>query len=145
MLTRRMLIAAAGLAALLPAAQAADNPIFSEILSGVKDKATREYMERHRDDGRWDGKYFHDRQTNGAAKWSAAPKKTAARRTAARSARRSRNPSAIRSATTVGMIAATDEMTEGTIGAMIEGTTEGTIAEMTGASTAAMTEETDRR
>lgn len=64
MLTRRRLVAAAGLAALAPlAASAADNG-FMELLSSIKDRSEREYFERHRDDARWDGKYYYDRKSN---------------------------------------------------------------------------------
>lgn len=64
MLNRRSFLALAGLATFAPfAAQAADNG-FLELLSGVKDRSEREYFERHRDDARWDGKYYRDSKTN---------------------------------------------------------------------------------
>lgn len=42
------------------AAEAGD--IFGGILQGIKDRKEREWYEKNRDEGRWDGKYFWDRE-----------------------------------------------------------------------------------
>ena len=64
MLNRRAFIAAAAAAAIFPAvSQAADDSsIFGGILQGIKDKKEREWFEKNRNDGRWDGKYYYDRE-----------------------------------------------------------------------------------
>ena len=64
MTNRRSLILALTAAALTPtvtfAAEAGD--IFGGILQGIKDRKEREWYEKNRDEGRWDGKYFWDRE-----------------------------------------------------------------------------------
>lgn len=66
MTNRRSFILALTAAALTPtvtfAADAGD--IFGGILQGIKDRKEREWYEKHRDDGRWDGKYYWDREDN---------------------------------------------------------------------------------
>ena len=66
MTNRRSFILALTAAALTPtvtyAAEAGD--IFGNILQGIKDRKEREWYEKHRDEGRWDGKYYYDRKTN---------------------------------------------------------------------------------
>ena len=66
MTNRRSFILALTAAALTPtvtfAADAGD--IFGGILQGIKDRKEREWYEKHRDDGRWDGKYYWDRADN---------------------------------------------------------------------------------
>lgn len=74
--TRRLFIASAlGLAFLGSKAFAEEKSPLGEFLSNVKDKAMKDFMERHDKDGRWDGKYYYDpiakttnaiRATNGA-------------------------------------------------------------------------------
>ena len=64
MTNRRSLILALTAAALTPtvtfAAEAGD--IFGGILQGIRDRKEREWYEKNRDEGRWDGKYFWDRE-----------------------------------------------------------------------------------
>ena len=64
MTNRRSLVLALTAAALTPtvtfAAEAGD--IFGGILQGIKDRKEREWYEKNRDEGRWDGKYFWDRE-----------------------------------------------------------------------------------
>ena len=59
MTNRRSFILALTAAALTPtvtfAADAGD--IFGGILQGIKDRKEREWYEKHRDDGRWDGSF----------------------------------------------------------------------------------------
>ncbi len=66
MTNRRSFILALTAAALTPtvtyAAEAGD--IFGNILQGIKDRKEREWYEKHRDEGRWDGKYYWDREDN---------------------------------------------------------------------------------
>ena len=66
MTNRRSFILALTAAALTPtvtfAADAGD--IFGGILQGIKDRKEREWYEKHRDEGRWDGKYYWDREDN---------------------------------------------------------------------------------
>ena len=45
-------------------AYAADGDFFKELMRGIGDRSEREFFERHRDDGRWDGKYYYDRHNN---------------------------------------------------------------------------------
>lgn len=63
--TRRLFIASAlGLAFLGSKAFAEEKSPLGEFLSNVKDKAMKDFMERHDKDGRWDGKYYYDRENN---------------------------------------------------------------------------------
>lgn len=63
--TRRLFIASAlGLAFLGSKAFAVEKSPLGEFLSNVKDKAMKDFMERHDKDGRWDGKYYYDRENN---------------------------------------------------------------------------------
>lgn len=66
MTNRRSFLLALTAAALTPtvtyAAEAGD--IFGNILQGIKDRKEREWYEKHRDEGRWDGKYYWDREDN---------------------------------------------------------------------------------
>ena len=63
--TRRLFIASAlGLAFLGSKAFAEEKSPLGEFLSSVKDKAMKDFMERHDKDGRWDGKYYYDRENN---------------------------------------------------------------------------------
>ncbi len=43
---------------------AAEGDFFKELMRGIGDRSEREFFERHRDDGRWDGKYYYDRHNN---------------------------------------------------------------------------------
>ena len=62
-LTRRTLIAMAALG--LPAlAQAAEDGLFGELLSGAKDAAYRKFLEDREGESRWDGKYYYDEYDN---------------------------------------------------------------------------------
>ncbi len=62
---RRLFIASAlGLAFLGSKAFAEEKSPLGEFLSNVKDKAMKDFMERHDKDGRWDGKYYYDRENN---------------------------------------------------------------------------------
>ena len=66
MTNRRSFLLALTAAALTPtvtyAAEAGD--IFGNILQGIKNRKEREWYEKNRDEGRWDGKYFWDREDN---------------------------------------------------------------------------------
>lgn len=63
MTNRRTLLAAAAALAVLPvASHAAEGDIFSGILQGIRDRKEREWFEKNRDEGRWDGKYYYDRE-----------------------------------------------------------------------------------
>lgn len=64
MLNRRLFLASAALVltAALPgisSAQEADG--LKNLLSGIAGAASRSYIEKHRDDAEWDGKYYYDR------------------------------------------------------------------------------------
>lgn len=59
---RTFLVAAAALAVLPAASYAAEGDIFSGILQGIRDRKEREWFEKNRDEGRWDGKYYYDRE-----------------------------------------------------------------------------------
>ena len=39
-------------------AYATEGDFFKELIGGIKDRSERDFFERHRDDGRWDGKYY---------------------------------------------------------------------------------------
>ena len=59
MLTRRKVVFGAALAAVVPAsAFAAPDPLLADILYGVSDALIRDYIYRHYEDGRWDGRYW---------------------------------------------------------------------------------------
>ena len=61
--TRRLFIASAlGLAFLGSKAFAEEKSPLGEFLSNVKDKAMKDFMERHDKDGRWDVQYTYDRE-----------------------------------------------------------------------------------
>ena len=63
MLNRRTFLAMAAAAAMVPAVSYADaGDIFGGILQGIKDKKEREWFEKNRNEGRWDGKYYYDRE-----------------------------------------------------------------------------------
>ena len=64
MFSRREFLMAAGALSLMPLAASADDRGFLDLISNIKDRSEREYFERHRDDARWDGKYYYDRKTN---------------------------------------------------------------------------------
>lgn len=62
MLNRRKVLfgAAALMAAALPAmpVMASDSRLLADILAGVSDALTRDYIRRHYQEGRWDGRYW---------------------------------------------------------------------------------------
>lgn len=59
MLTRRKILLGAVLTAVVPAsAFAAPDPLLADILYGVSDALIRDYIYRHYDRGRWDGRYW---------------------------------------------------------------------------------------
>lgn len=63
MTSRRAFLAAAVAASLMsttPAAMAA----LDDLLGGLTDAITRRYAEKHRDEARWDGKYYYDNYDN---------------------------------------------------------------------------------
>lgn len=64
MFSRREFLMAAGALSLMPFAASAADKGFLDLISNIKDRSEREYFERHRDDARWDGKYYYDRKTN---------------------------------------------------------------------------------
>ena len=64
MFSRRKFLMAAGALSLMPLAAPADDRGFLDLISSIKDRSEREYFERHRDDARWDGRYYYDRKTN---------------------------------------------------------------------------------
>ena len=64
MFSRRKFLMAAGALSLMPLAASADDRGFLDLISSIKDRSEREYFERHRDDARWDGRYYYDRKTN---------------------------------------------------------------------------------
>lgn len=43
---------------------AADEDFFKNLIGEIKDRKERDFFERHRDDARWDGKYYYDREDN---------------------------------------------------------------------------------
>lgn len=57
---RKVLFAAALMAAALPAmpVMASDSRLLADILAGVSDALTRDYIRRHYQEGRWDGRYW---------------------------------------------------------------------------------------
>ncbi len=67
MKSRRALLSALALGALLPAAElsrAADESGLRDLLGGMADAAARRYADKYRDEGRWDGQYYYDRYDN---------------------------------------------------------------------------------
>ena len=62
MLNRRKVLfgAAALMAAALPAmpVMASDSRLLADILAGVSDALTRDYIRRHYQEGRWDGSHW---------------------------------------------------------------------------------------
>ena len=63
--SRRLFLSSVfGFAFLGQRAFAQEKSPLSEILSGISDRAMRDFVERHDKDGRWDGKYYYDRQNN---------------------------------------------------------------------------------
>ena len=61
MLNRRnFLIALAAGVAARPAA-AEDRDFLKNLMDGIQDRREREWFERNRNEGRWDGHYFYDR------------------------------------------------------------------------------------
>lgn len=62
-ISRRMFVAAL-LGACTAPAMAADGDFFKDLISGIKDDSERKFYESHRDDARWDGKYYYDRENN---------------------------------------------------------------------------------
>ena len=63
MLNRRKVLfgAAALMAAALPAmpVMASDSRLLADILAGVSDALTRDYIRRHYQEGRWDGRHWN--------------------------------------------------------------------------------------
>ena len=60
---RSVLVALTALSAVPALSLAADaGDIFGGILQGIKDRKEREWFEKHRNEGRWDGKYYYDRE-----------------------------------------------------------------------------------
>ncbi|MFR1631172.1 MAG: hypothetical protein ACLSU5_10055, partial [Sutterella wadsworthensis] len=63
MLNRRKVLfgAAALMAAALPAmpVMASDSRLLADILAGVSDALTRDYIRRHYQEGRWDGSHWN--------------------------------------------------------------------------------------
>lgn len=57
-------IAAATVVPFAGRVEAAEESGLRELLGGIADAATRQYAEKYRDDGRWDGKYYYDRYDN---------------------------------------------------------------------------------
>lgn len=63
--SRRLFLSSVlGFAFLGQRAFAQEKSPLSEILSGISDRAMRDFVERHDKDGRWDGKYYYDRRNN---------------------------------------------------------------------------------
>ena len=62
-ISRRMFVAAL-LGACTAPAMAADGDFFKDLISDIKDDSERKFYESHRDDARWDGKYYYDRENN---------------------------------------------------------------------------------
>lgn len=58
---RKVLFAAALMAAALPAmpVMASDSRLLADILAGVSDALTRDYIRRHYQEGRWDGSHWN--------------------------------------------------------------------------------------
>ena len=64
-LSRRLFIASlVGLATLGRSAVAQEKGPLAELLSNVSDRSLRDFMEKHDRDGRWDGRYYYDRQND---------------------------------------------------------------------------------
>ena len=67
MTSRRVFLSALALGALMPfsgTSRAAEESGLRDLLGGMADAAARRYAEKHRDEGRWDGKYYYDRYDN---------------------------------------------------------------------------------
>ena len=64
MFSRREFLMATGALSLMPFAASAADKGFLDLISNIKDRSEREYFERHRDDARWDGKYYYDKYDN---------------------------------------------------------------------------------
>ena len=63
--SRRLFLSSVlGFAFLGQRAFAQEKSPLSEILSGISDRAMRDFVERHDKDGHWDGKYYYDRRNN---------------------------------------------------------------------------------
>ncbi|MFR3092013.1 MAG: hypothetical protein ACLTMP_10020 [Eggerthella lenta] len=58
---RKVLFAAALMAAALPAmpVMASDSRLLADILAGVSDALTRDYIRRHYQEGGWDGSHWN--------------------------------------------------------------------------------------
>lgn len=58
---RKVLFAAALMAAALPAmpVMASDSRLLADILAGVSDALTRDYIRKHYQEGRWDGSHWN--------------------------------------------------------------------------------------
>ena len=62
-ISRRLFLVGLAAAASVEA-YAAEGDFFKELISGISDRSERDFFERHRDDGRWDGQYYYDRHNN---------------------------------------------------------------------------------
>lgn len=87
MLNRRKVLfgAAALMAAALPAmpVMASDSRLLADILAGVSDALTRDYIRRHYQEGRWDGSHWN----YGGRRYTAATGRSTTRSAASRRSR----------------------------------------------------------
>lgn len=62
-ISRRMFLAAL-LGSAATVTLAADGDFFKDLLGDIKDQKERDFFERHRDDAKWNGKHYYDRENN---------------------------------------------------------------------------------